>query len=67
MARRIARWVGKALLGVVVALMALALVGAVYQAVATWRAQRANPPPGEMVDVGATSCTSTARGVAARS
>lgn len=43
---------GKALLGVVVALLALAVVGASYQAVATWRAQRANPPPGEMVDVG---------------
>jgi pimeloyl-ACP methyl ester carboxylesterase len=52
MARRIARWVGKALLGVVVALLALAVVGASYQAVATWRAQRATPPPGEMVDVG---------------
>ena len=36
----------------VVALMALAVVGAIYQAVATERAERAYPPPGEMVDVG---------------
>jgi pimeloyl-ACP methyl ester carboxylesterase len=50
--RRIARWAGKALLWLAAALLLLAVVGAVYQAVATWRAQRANPPPGEMVDVG---------------
>ena len=43
---------GKALLGVVVALLALAVVGAVYQAVATRRAESAYPPPGEMVEVG---------------
>lgn len=49
--RKIGRWVGKALLWAVATLLILAAVGAVYQAVATWRAQRANPPPGEMVDV----------------
>jgi pimeloyl-ACP methyl ester carboxylesterase len=46
------RWIGKALLGLIVALLALAVVGAIYQAIATERAERAYPPPGEMVDVG---------------
>ncbi|HKH10753.1 MAG TPA: alpha/beta hydrolase [Rubrobacter sp.] len=46
------RRIGKALLGLVVALLALAVVGAIYQAIATERAERAYPPPGEMVDVG---------------
>jgi pimeloyl-ACP methyl ester carboxylesterase len=32
--------------------LALAVVGAIYQAIATERAERAYPPPGEMVDVG---------------
>ena len=41
-----------ALLGLVVALLALAVAGAIYQASATERAERAFPPPGEMVDVG---------------
>ena len=36
----------------VVVLLALAVAGAVYQAVATGRAERAYPPPGEMVGVG---------------
>src|ERR687893_3013035 len=46
------RRIGKALLVLVVALLVLAVVGAIYQAIATERAQRAYPPPGEMVDVG---------------
>ena len=46
------RWTGKALLWLVVALLTLAVVGAIYQAVATERAERAYPQPGEMVDVG---------------
>jgi pimeloyl-ACP methyl ester carboxylesterase len=46
------RWTGVALLGLVVVLLMLAVVGAIYQAVATERAERAYPPPGEMVDVG---------------
>src|ERR671916_1658817 len=46
------RWIGRALLWLIVALLALAAVGAVYQAIATERAERAYPPPGEMVDVG---------------
>jgi len=36
----------------VVALLVLAVSGAAYQAIATERAERAYPPPGEMVDVG---------------
>ena len=50
--RRIIRRIGKALLGLVVALLALAVTGAIYQAIATELAERAYPPPGEMVDVG---------------
>jgi pimeloyl-ACP methyl ester carboxylesterase len=46
------RWIGRALLWLIVALLALAVVGAIYQAIATERAERAHPPPGEMVDVG---------------
>jgi pimeloyl-ACP methyl ester carboxylesterase len=51
-ARRIMRWTGKAILGLIVALLVLAVAGAIYQAIATERAERAYPPPGEMVDVG---------------
>ena len=51
-ARSILRWTGKALLWSVAALLVLAAFGAIYQAVATERAERAYPPPGEMVDVG---------------
>jgi pimeloyl-ACP methyl ester carboxylesterase len=41
-----------ALVGLIVALLALAVAGAIYQAIATERAERTHPPPGEMVDVG---------------
>jgi len=51
------RRIGKALLWLVVALLVLAVLGAIYQAIATMRAERAYPPPGKMVDVGATACT----------
>src|ERR671910_3102926 len=44
--------IGRALLWLIVALLVLAVVGAIYQAIATERAERAYPPPGEMVDVG---------------
>jgi pimeloyl-ACP methyl ester carboxylesterase len=46
------RRIGKALLVLVVALLALAVAGAIYQAIATELAERAYPPPGEMIDVG---------------
>ena len=45
------RGIGKALLVLVVALLVLAVAGAIYQAIATELAERAYPPPGEMVDV----------------
>jgi pimeloyl-ACP methyl ester carboxylesterase len=50
--RNIIRRIGKALLGLVVVLLVLAIVGAIYQAIATELAERAYPPPGEMLDVG---------------
>ena len=40
------------LVGLIVALLALAVAGAIYQTIATELAERAYPPPGEMVDVG---------------
>src|SRR5918995_1725811 len=51
-ARRLMRRIGMALLGLIVVLLALAVLGAIYQATATKLAERAYPPPGEMVDVG---------------
>src|SRR5215211_5017014 len=51
-ARRLMRRIGMALLGLIVVLLALAVAGATYQAIATELAERAYPPPGEMVDVG---------------
>ena len=50
--RRLLRWTGKALLWLVVVLLVLAVVGVIYQVIATQRAEQAYPPPGEMVDVG---------------
>ena len=49
---RIMRRIGKALLWSVVVLLVLAVLGAIYQAIATKLAERAYPPPGDMVDVG---------------
>src|SRR5215217_8405758 len=46
------RRIWRPLLGLVVALLVLAVAGAIYQAIATALAERAYPPPGEMVDVG---------------
>src|SRR5215204_5975911 len=51
-ASRFMRRIGMALLGLIVVLLALAVLGAIYQAIATELAERAYPPPGEMVDVG---------------
>src|SRR5215207_5110799 len=51
-ARRLMQRIRMALLGLVVVLLALAVLGALYQAIATELAERAYPPPGEMVDVG---------------
>ena len=46
------RRIWRPLPGLVVVLLVLAIVGAIYQAIATGLAERAYPPPGEMVDVG---------------
>src|SRR5919112_3442402 len=51
-ARGIMRRIWRPLLWFAVALLALAVAGAIYQAIATELAERAYPPPGEMVDVG---------------
>src|SRR5215218_11042019 len=51
-ARRLMRRIGMALLGLIVVLLALAVLGAIYQAIATALAERAYPPPGKMVNVG---------------
>ena len=45
-------WTQRPLLGLLVALVALAATGAIYQAVATAIDRRAYPPPGQLVDVG---------------
>jgi pimeloyl-ACP methyl ester carboxylesterase len=49
---RAARWLRRALLWPLVALLALAGSGALYQALATARDTRAYPPPGRLVDIG---------------
>jgi pimeloyl-ACP methyl ester carboxylesterase len=46
------RWTGKVLLWVVVALLVLAVIGVIYQAIATQLDERAYPPPGKLVDAG---------------
>jgi len=51
-ARTIAQRAGRAVLGLALVLALLAGAGAFYQAAATGRAQRAQPAPGAMVDVG---------------
>ena len=51
-ARRIMRRIWRPLLGLVVVLLALAVLGTIYQAIATELAERAYPAPGEMIDVG---------------
>ena len=45
-------WIRRGLVWMIAGILALALIGAVYQAVATEMDRRAYPPPGEMVDVG---------------
>jgi pimeloyl-ACP methyl ester carboxylesterase len=52
MARRIMRWIGKALLWAVGTFLVLAVAGALYQLIATELDERRYPPPGELVDVG---------------
>src|SRR3712207_4815815 len=49
---RIMRWFGKAQLWAFVALLALAVIGAVYQTISTEIDRRTYPPPGQLVEVG---------------
>ena len=49
---RLLRWTRRVLLGLLVTPLALAGIGASYQAIATARDVSAFPPPGQMVDVG---------------
>lgn len=46
------RWLRRAILGLGLVLLGLALTGAAYQAMATARDARTYPPPGQLVDVG---------------
>ena len=50
--RGLGAWVRRGLVWMIVGVLALAVIGAVYQAVATEMDQRAYPPPGEMVVIG---------------
>ena len=50
--RGLGAWIRRGLVWMIAGLLALAVIGAVYQAVATEIDQRAYPPPGEMVVVG---------------
>jgi pimeloyl-ACP methyl ester carboxylesterase len=45
-------WIRRGLVGMAAGLLALAVIGAIYQAVATEMDRRTYPPPGELVDVG---------------
>jgi pimeloyl-ACP methyl ester carboxylesterase len=49
--RRLGSWIRRGLVWLVAGLLALAVIGAIYQVVATQIDQRAYPPPGEMVNV----------------
>lgn len=50
--RRLLVWTRRVLLGLLITLVALAGIGATYQALATARDARAFPPSGQLVDVG---------------
>lgn len=50
--KRWRRWVKRGAIGAVAALVALALVGVLYRALATQADRRNFPPPGKLVDVG---------------
>src|SRR5918992_5528505 len=50
--RGLGSWIRRGLVWLVAGLLALAVIGAIYQTVATEIDQRTYSPPGEMVDVG---------------
>lgn len=49
---RLLVWAGRGLRGLLVTLVALAVIGATYQIIATARDAQAFPPPGQLIDVG---------------
>jgi pimeloyl-ACP methyl ester carboxylesterase len=49
--RGLGSWIRRGLVWTIVGLLALAVIGAIYQAIATQMDQRTYSPPGEMVDV----------------
>jgi pimeloyl-ACP methyl ester carboxylesterase len=50
--RRVLRWLGKAFKVLAAGLLAFALVGFIYEAIASRLDKRQYPPPGQLVDVG---------------
>jgi pimeloyl-ACP methyl ester carboxylesterase len=50
--RGLGSWIRRGLVWMIAGLLALAVMGAIYQAIATEIDQRTYPPPGELVDVG---------------
>src|ERR671920_821193 len=50
--RGLGSWIQRGLVWLVVGLLTLAVIGAIYQVIATQIDQRTYPPPGELVDVG---------------
>jgi pimeloyl-ACP methyl ester carboxylesterase len=50
--RRLGSWIRRGLVWMIAGLLALTIIGAVYQVIATQIDQRTYSPPGEMVDVG---------------
>src|SRR5215204_2391302 len=50
--RGLGLWIRRGLVWMIAGLLTLAIIGAIYQAIATEIDQRTYPPPGEMVDVG---------------
>src|SRR5215203_2843750 len=50
--RGLESWIRRGLVWMIAGLLALAVIGAIYQAIATVIDQRTYPPPGDMVDVG---------------
>src|SRR5215211_8029506 len=50
--RRLGSWIRRGLVWMIAGLLALAVIGAIYQAVATQIDRRTYPPPGKLVDVG---------------
>ena len=62
---RVGVWIRRVALGLLVAMIALAVSGAIYQTVATARDRRAYPPSGRLVNVGGYTMHIDCRGTAA--